>query len=602
VVLVFILALVWAKRRDPFERIEFSLKTAQGGKVKGIALLPKPVAQHPVAIYLHGSGGSMLGSGAELRQFAELGLAAVGLEYNQTNQTSFDEPFIALQNYLAQQSWVHTNATAWIGSSLGAQRILSFASRHPEIQPQLLVCMGGGWVAELDDSKVQGPKPKVQCPVLLVNGEKDEVFPMKGSQQLAEVLRSNRTSVEVRVLPHLEHGFGEERATIERAVAEYCRAHLPMADYAAALPRSQLTKAERKRFNAAMQRAGEHRRELWRAVCWSGEPERHTVMNVIGGLEDYDLAHVSALQLRKTVNAAWKSRRTYLWCRDTPLDIFEKLTTNLRIYEEPLAKLPFPLVRVPLPRVKYCHDTGEASDAVGAWLYSHMRFRTAPQGSESTLREMLNEKAACREAAMMYTYLGRSIGLAMRPAYTIWPTLGSWHWFSEVWSVEEKQWHPVDSANQDRRYHTSWVLRVPKSSVLSTTGERGGWNALNEQRWEQFTNTVGLFYPSGQVVVRVLDGERPLKDQRVVAQTWLNKEVLSVMAARTDDNGEVRLTLGESAVYPYRILIDRSRESDWEWVTVRSNSMGSVTLDVGKTKPFDKTIEPQRLSLGEKGS
>ena len=142
-------ALFWGKARDPISRVEFSLKTASGGRVNGIAILPKPVGRHPVVIYLHGSGGSLLGTGNELRQVAELGLVAVGLDYNQTNQGLFDEQFIALHQYLQQQSWAQSNATAWVGFSLGAQRTLSFALRHPGLQPQLMVRRAGGWIPEL---------------------------------------------------------------------------------------------------------------------------------------------------------------------------------------------------------------------------------------------------------------------------------------------------------------------------------------------------------------------------------------------------------------------------------------------------------------------
>ena len=151
----FIAAMMWAKARDPFTRVEFSLKTASGGTVNGIAVLPKPVGKHPVVIYLQGAGGSLLGSGNELRQVAELGLAAVGLEYCQTNQSLFDEQFIALHQFLQKQSWAQSNATAWVGFSLGAQRTLSFALRHPELQPQLLVRRAGGWVEELDGNEHQ---------------------------------------------------------------------------------------------------------------------------------------------------------------------------------------------------------------------------------------------------------------------------------------------------------------------------------------------------------------------------------------------------------------------------------------------------------------
>ena len=196
VAVTFLTALFWAKARDPFRRINFSLRTS-AGKTEGIAVLPKKKTDYPIVIYLHGAGGSVLHSGDELRQIAELNLAAVDIEYNQTNQAAFDEEFVALQRFLSRRSWVRSTAqstfarssrgneapsskadsgqsllppsrrataplrrdggtsaatnarkiaVAWIGSSLGAQRSLSFVLRHPEYQPQLLVRLSGGWV------------------------------------------------------------------------------------------------------------------------------------------------------------------------------------------------------------------------------------------------------------------------------------------------------------------------------------------------------------------------------------------------------------------------------------------------------------------------
>ena len=482
-----------AEGRRSFQRIQFVLKTSGGGRVQAIAILPKPVGRHPVVIYLHGAGGSLLGSGNELRQVAELGLAAVGIEYDQTNQGSFDEQFMALRQYLQQQSWAQSNATAWVGFSLGAQCTLRFALRHPELQPSLIVGVASGPVLELDESEhptsnIQHPtsnqpgpsainpqsSTSIRCPVLLVHGELDEVFPLKECQRLAEQLRASGMPVELRVLPQLGHGFGEEAGTVTRAVAEYCEAHLPLADYCSSRRKEALTEesqiANRKsqmaqslltsaatssnaqeaaRFNLAMSRAGQHRRELWRAVTAFGEPERHTVMNVIGGLEDYDLAHITAAQLREEVRSAWRARRRYPWCRDAPLDIFEKFVANPRIYEEPLGKTSLPFVHEPSPPVKYCRDTGQASDAVGAWLHRRRRFPTAEQSAESPLDQLVKQSGSCREEVILYTYFGRLVGLPMRPVYVNWPTLGSGHWYAEVWSTEEQQWHPVDRLERE---------------------------------------------------------------------------------------------------------------------------------------------------------
>ena len=142
---VLVAAMLWAKARDPFERIDFTVGKGPG-RVQGITVLPKPVARHPTVIYLYGSGGNLVGSGRELRQLAELGLAAVGIEYNQTNQAAFDEQFRAVNAYVARQPWALEGTTAWMGFSLGAQRTLAFSVKHPELQPKLLVRLAGGWV------------------------------------------------------------------------------------------------------------------------------------------------------------------------------------------------------------------------------------------------------------------------------------------------------------------------------------------------------------------------------------------------------------------------------------------------------------------------
>ena len=88
--LLFFGAMFWAKGRDPFQRIWFRVKVPGQGKAECIAVLPKDSPKSkvpspksargrwPVVVYLHGSGGSLLGDGNELRRMAEMGLATVG--------------------------------------------------------------------------------------------------------------------------------------------------------------------------------------------------------------------------------------------------------------------------------------------------------------------------------------------------------------------------------------------------------------------------------------------------------------------------------------------------------------------------------------------
>jgi predicted esterase len=257
---LFVGALFWAKGRDPFERIWFTVKTSDYGKTKCIAVLPKTAARSlPAVVYLHGSGGSLLGSGNELRQMAEMGLAAVGIEYNQTNEVAFQAQFTALQHYLRRQKWMDTNAMAWVGFSLGAQRQLSFLLKHPELQPKLLVRLAGGWVSEFESVKgspsprpsppgegdalsIEHPTSNIQHPtsnaakpstlnlqlstVLILHSDQDSVFPAADAARVADALHTNGVSVDTKTLRGQSHGLDSNREVVFRVIGEYCLTHL----------------------------------------------------------------------------------------------------------------------------------------------------------------------------------------------------------------------------------------------------------------------------------------------------------------------------------------------------------------------------------------
>lgn len=224
-------AVFWARGRDPLQRVWFSVQTPAVGNAACVAVLPKLAPRPlPVVVYLHGSGGSLLGSGNELRQMAELGVAAVGMEYSQTNEAAFEAQFAALQVWLRDQQWADTNKVAWVGFSLGAQRQLSFALKHPESLPQLIVRIAGGWIPELAaSSRMTEDRPLAfdlpPLSVLILHGEQDSVFPMMDAQRVAAVLQTNGLPVELKSFPNEAHGFGPNRGVLFRGIGEYCLRH-----------------------------------------------------------------------------------------------------------------------------------------------------------------------------------------------------------------------------------------------------------------------------------------------------------------------------------------------------------------------------------------
>ena len=244
VILLFLGALGWARERDPFVRKWFTLKTSDHGSVSCVAVLPKPMRQYPMVIYAHEEGDDLLKDGVELRQMAELGLATVSFEYDKTNRIAFNAQFGELLHYLNRQSWVNTNAIAWVGLSLGANSMFDFALQHPEQQPQLLIQMSGVGVGQSTlppslrygaasnsqlpaaPKRSDGGSTNLHCPVLFVHGEQDEVFPVADTKRLAATLQDGGMPVELKIISNLPHGLEPERAVIIRAVGEYCLTHL----------------------------------------------------------------------------------------------------------------------------------------------------------------------------------------------------------------------------------------------------------------------------------------------------------------------------------------------------------------------------------------
>ena len=217
VILAFCLALMEAKRIDPYRRIFINLKTADGSRSEGIAVLPKAPGKYPEVIFFYGAGAHLEDSGDVLRKAADSGFAGICLEYNTNSQSAFNSQVDSLLRYLSCQSWIDTNETAWIGFSLGARGSLNYCLSHPSSQPRILVRLSGGWVEELDKVALS-PSPDnpalLQSEVLLINGAEDTVFPPSECKRVANVLQANHVLVHLMIADHKSHTFDDCRPLV----------------------------------------------------------------------------------------------------------------------------------------------------------------------------------------------------------------------------------------------------------------------------------------------------------------------------------------------------------------------------------------------------
>ncbi len=215
--MLFLGGMFWAKRHDPFVRSWFSLQTTSG-QVRCVAVLPKPVRRGPVVVYVHGEEGNLMKDGQYLRQMAEMGLAVVSVDYDQANPAIFQEEFKAVLEYLSRQSWADMNRVAWVGMSLGANRILDYALQYPEQQPRVLVQWSGG-TAEVKPSHLNSR-------LLLVHGGADQIYPLAEVRQWACKMQTNCTSIDFKILADSPHNLEPERELISRETGEYCLENL----------------------------------------------------------------------------------------------------------------------------------------------------------------------------------------------------------------------------------------------------------------------------------------------------------------------------------------------------------------------------------------
>lgn len=218
-VLAFAGALLWARGRDPYAREWFTVPVPGGPAVRCLAVSPKPVKPRPVVVYLHGTGGTLVNDGRDLRRLAELGLAAVSVDYDQADEARCEAQFKAALRALGGRPWADTNAVVWLGYSLGANRWTDFLARADDPLPTAMVRLAGGPVPtnDLPSARWSG------LPVLLAQGTGDEVFPISQLTRTAAWLEAQGALVEVWRIPEAEHSLREVRGGVLRAVGEWCR-------------------------------------------------------------------------------------------------------------------------------------------------------------------------------------------------------------------------------------------------------------------------------------------------------------------------------------------------------------------------------------------
>jgi hypothetical protein len=224
-------ALLWARAKDPFSRLAFSFGRENGTNNVAKAILLRPLSPRPTVVYLPNAGNNANDSGRRLRQLAELGMAAVGFDYEPDDQSKFDVRFLDLLKHVRMQPWAQTNSAAWFGRGVGARRLLDFARHYPAYRPRLLILLTGTRLLERNETeKEAGAKNQLKptavgdgltgCRVLLVYGQRETS--LGEYEGLAQELRVQKAEVDIWAVDQHDSEMNEEENLVYRIIAEYC--------------------------------------------------------------------------------------------------------------------------------------------------------------------------------------------------------------------------------------------------------------------------------------------------------------------------------------------------------------------------------------------
>lgn len=240
--LVVLLAtsLWWASTQDTLRRLEFKLRTAAGDLVKGVLVKHKAAGSQPVVVCLHEDTLDIEQHGTTLRQFAELGLTAVDIDYSKGDQERFKEEFVGLYRFLAVQTGMQTNGSFCVATGVTAQRLLGFLSEGHERLTSLAVgeviawfpdpgdlssaSLGSTFSAPSERGSGAPPTGPSNSRVMVVIGSTNSPAPDGPEQSLGFLSATNRLQTRAHTLAGGPERFRLDRSLVMRVFAELCAA------------------------------------------------------------------------------------------------------------------------------------------------------------------------------------------------------------------------------------------------------------------------------------------------------------------------------------------------------------------------------------------
>lgn len=334
---------------------------------------------------------------------------------------------------------------------------------------------------------------------------------------------------------------------------------------------------------SALQRAGENRPELEKALAASRDTAAKEMELLISRASQYDLVNLTAEHLLDNVGYYQKAKKEMPWARSIPEAMWLEYVLPYRVADEDLDDWRPEFYAELSPLVKDCHDTKAAARAIHQWLYQgdDGKGRIAFKVSESrdqTPRQLLNQTkiGRCFEMNLLLVALLRSIGIPARHAgVPWWTTMDYYHYWVEYWDTETHQWLPLEpGANPDALMEKGQSF----AAVYAFPGFYEERDPVGKERWDLMTNVTASYRKVGTLDVRcgvAVSGPVTFSVYSWSCAAWR-------LAATMQGNGKASFELAANEKqYPYLVSASVNGRIGWQLVRVTADKTESVELTPG---------------------
>ncbi len=232
------------------------------------------------------------------------------------------------------------------------------------------------------------------------------------------------------------------------------------------------TQVSEETLKAALEKAGENRAELEKAISSAPEDQTAAVRFLIAYMPEDDLQSLSSDYILKNVDYAYKARAATPWGKEIPEEIFfNDVLPYASINERRDDWRPDFYERF-LPLVKDCKTPGEAAQALNRQMFPLLNVQyhatKRPKPNQSPYESIEASYASCSGLSVLLIDACRAVCVPTRFAGTAsWTTKRGNHSWVEIWS--DGSWHftgacEPDPSGLDRGWFTADAAQADKDT------------------------------------------------------------------------------------------------------------------------------------------